>query len=72
MLSHSTLTMMPSTRLNECHVNSAKTKPAKRLKANVSTAGIDIYKESCQQLAEKHNYLNGIQFGLNKASLRLP
>ena len=28
-------------------------------------------KESCQQLAEKHNYLNGIQFGLNKASLRL-
>ena len=29
-------------------------------------------KEMCQQLpAEKHNDINGIQFGLNKASLRL-
>ena len=34
---------------------------------HITTAG----KESCQQPAEKHNDMNGIQFGLNKASLRI-
>ena len=63
--------MMPSTKVNECHVNSAKTKLAKRLTANMSTVVINIYKESWQQLAGKHNYLNGIPFVLNKTSVRL-